>query len=317
MNDWSERVTSEISKAVIGQDKIVERLLVALLADGHVLLEGMPGLAKTLLVKSLGDALGIEFERIQFTPDLLPSDVTGTMVFQPKNGRFAPHKGPVFANLVLADEINRAPAKVQSALLEAMQERQVTLGGEAHSLPAPFFVMATQNPIEQEGTYPLPEAQRDRFLFKLVVDYPDETDEREMMRRWGRVTERPRLEAVSSGEELLALRRQIDLVHVSEAIQNYILALVRATRNAPQASHLAYGASPRASLSLYQASRALAWLRGLDHVAPSLVKEIFLDAMRHRVGLTYEAEADEITADGALTAILEATSVPESLAASR
>src|ERR1700691_802747 len=202
---WSQKLRDEIGKAVIGQDAAVERLLVALLADGHVLLEGMPALAKTLLVKSLGKALGVQFERIQFTPDLLPSDVVGTMVFQPKTGEFSPHRGPIFANLVLADEINRAPAKVQSALLEAMQERQVTIGGHTHALPAPFFVMATQNPIEQEGTYPLPEAQTDRFLFKLLVGYPSAPEESMMMQRWGQITQQPSVSAVSSGEELLEL----------------------------------------------------------------------------------------------------------------
>ncbi len=229
-HQWPTVIRAEIGKAVIGQEAVIERLLVALLANGHVLLEGMPGLAKTLLVKSLGTALGLQFERIQFTPDLLPSDVVGTMVFQPTDGKFIPHLGPVFANLVLADEINRAPAKVQSALLEAMQERQVTVGGESHLLPVPFFVMATQNPIEQEGTYPLPEAQRDRFMFKLIVDYPSETEEKEMMSRWGQVTAQPTLQGVSNGEELLALRSEVDAVHVSNEIQGYILSLVRSTR---------------------------------------------------------------------------------------
>ncbi|RME70033.1 MAG: MoxR family ATPase [Verrucomicrobia bacterium] len=311
---WAERVTQEIGKAVLGQSTIIERMLVALLANGHVLLEGMPGLAKTLLIKSLGTALGLKFERIQFTPDLLPSDVVGTMVFQPGDGRFIPHLGPIFANLVLADEINRAPAKVQSALLEAMQERQVTIGGESHRLPHPFFVMATQNPVEQEGTYPLPEAQRDRFLFKLMVGYPEESDEREMMRRWGKVTTQPDLQPVSNAEELLSLRAHVDAVHVAPAIQDYILHLVRATRatTAPDAvrNRLAYGASPRASLGLYQASKALAWLRGLDHVAPEIVQDIFLDVMRHRVGLTYEAEAEGIDADAVLAEILNRVEVP-------
>src|SRR5580704_1114455 len=227
---WSQKLREEVGKAVIGQNAVIERLLVALLANGHVLLEGMPGIAKTLLVKSLGAALGMQFERIQFTPDLLPSDVVGTMVFQPKTGEFHPHHGPIFANLVLADEINRAPAKVQSALLEAMQERQVTIGGQTHPLPKPFFVMATQNPIEQEGTYPLPEAQTDRFLFKLIVDYPSAEEESTMMQRWGQVTKEPVLAAVSSGEELLQLREEVDRVHVAPAVQAYILALVRATR---------------------------------------------------------------------------------------
>lgn len=331
---WIERISSEIGTAVLGQSAIVERLLVALLADGHVLLEGMPGLAKTLLVKSLGTALGLKFERVQFTPDLLPSDVVGTMIFQPGTGGFVPHLGPIFANLVLADEINRAPAKVQSALLEAMQERQVTIGGTSHRLPHPFFVMATQNPVEQEGTYPLPEAQRDRFLFKLLVDYPGEEDEREMMRRWGLVTRHPELKAVSSADELLEIRQAVDSVHVADLIQGYILTLVRSTRElassgadtaalkgatssqfdaeqrGTQRQFLSYGASPRASLGLYQAGKALAWLRGLDHVTPAIVQDVFLDVMRHRIGLTYEAEAEGVSADDLLRAVLDRTAVP-------
>jgi MoxR-like ATPase len=312
---WSQKLRDEIGKSVIGQNAAVERLLVALLAGGHVLLEGMPGLAKTLLVKSLGLSMGVQFERIQFTPDLLPSDVVGTMVFQPKTGEFSPHRGPVFANLVLADEINRAPAKVQSALLEAMQERQVTIGGETHPLPSPFFVMATQNPIEQEGTYPLPEAQTDRFLFKLLVDYPSASDEAAMMQRWGQITQAPVLKAVSSGEELLALRAEVDRVHVSPIVQNYILTLVRATRTLaenPDASarRLNFGASPRASLALYQAGRGLAWLRGEDYLSPALVQELAPDVLRHRLGLTYEAEAQEVTSDAVITQVLASTPVP-------
>ena len=311
-NTWAERIRLEIGKAVLGQEAVVERLLTALLANGHVLLEGMPGLAKTLLVRSLGTALGVQFERIQFTPDLLPSDVVGTMIFSPKDGSFSVHTGPVFANLVLADEINRAPAKVQSALLEAMQERQVTIGGHTMALPKPFFVMATQNPLEQEGTYPLPEAQCDRFLFKLLVEYPAEQEELEMMVRWGQVTSHPELHAVSSGEELLALRAEVDRVHVSPEIQSYVLALVRATRALASRDGggrrlLSYGASPRASLALFSSSRALAWLRGMDYVTPSLVQELFLDCLRHRVGLTYEAEADELTADRILSDVLKST----------
>lgn len=314
---WSQKLRAEIGQAVIGQDAVVERLLVALLANGHVLLEGMPGLAKTLLIKSLGTALGVQFERIQFTPDLLPSDVVGTMIFSPKDGAFATHKGPIFANLVLADEINRAPAKVQSALLEAMQERQVTIGGGSHQLPRPFFVMATQNPVEQEGTYPLPEAQTDRFLFKLIVDYPSAAEEARMMEMWGQVTKAPALQAVSSGEELLALREHVDAIHVSAGVQAYILALVRGTRELAAASEggsakrlLNFGASPRASLALFQAGRALAWLRGSDYLSPALVQEIFHDALRHRVGLTYEAEAEELTSDKILSQVLERTPVP-------
>jgi MoxR-like ATPase len=313
--EWAGRIRTEVQKAIIGQDEVIERLLVALLANGHVLLEGLPGLAKTLLIKSLGSAMGLDFERIQFTPDLLPSDVVGTMVFQPKEGTFRVHQGPVFANLVLADEINRAPAKVQSALLEAMQERQVTIGGETHHLPKPFLVMATQNPLEQEGTYPLPEAQTDRFLFKILVDYPTEQEERAMMERWGQLSMQPKLSAVSSGEELLRMRNQVDGVHLSPPLQAYMLALVRATRAAAAAAGnggkvLSYGASPRASLALVQASRALAWLHGMDHATPEVVQNVFLDALRHRVGLTYEAEAEETTTDEILRGVLQRIPVP-------
>ncbi|HVU33176.1 MAG TPA: MoxR family ATPase [Opitutaceae bacterium] len=312
---WSQKIRAEIAKAVIGQDAVVERLLVALLANGHVLLEGMPGLAKTLLVKSLGTALGVQFERIQFTPDLLPSDVVGTMIFQPKSGEFSAHRGPIFANLVLADEINRAPAKVQSALLEAMQERQVTIGGQTQPLPRPFFVMATQNPVEQEGTYPLPEAQTDRFLFKLLVDYPSAEDEATMMQRWGQVTQQPELTRASSGEELLGLRADVDRVHVAPAVQGYILALVRGTRVLAEKEgnpkrYLNFGASPRASLALYQAGRALAWLRGQDYVSPAIVQDLAPDVLRHRIGLSYEAEAEEIASDKIIGQVIERTPVP-------
>ncbi len=244
-------------------------------------------------------------------------DVVGTMIFSPKDGGFQTHRGPIFANLVLADEINRAPAKVQAALLEAMQERQVTLGGQTHPLPRPFFVMATQNPVEQEGTYPLPEAQTDRFLFKLLVDYPSLDEETAMMSRWGQVTRSPALAAVSSAEELLALRALVDAVHVAPAVQGYILALVRATRDLAKPSpngkarHVAYGASPRASLALYQAAKALAWLRGLDYVPPALVQELAPDVLRHRIGLTYEAEAEELTTDSIVAQVLAQTPVPK------
>ncbi|CAB4242931.1 conserved protein of unknown function [Methylacidimicrobium sp. AP8] len=312
--EWRRRIFEEVHKTVLGQDRIIERLLIALLCGGHVLIEGMPGLAKTLLVKSLSAAVGVQFERIQFTPDLLPSDVVGTMVFHPQESRFYPHLGPIFANIVLADEINRAPAKVQSALLEAMQERQVTLGGTAHRLPDPFLVLATQNPIEQEGTYPLPEAQADRFLFKVLVDYPSEEEERSMLRLWGRLTETPQISGVSSAEEIRRLRSQIDQVYVSPAIERYILELVRASRRekflgGPKL--LAYGASPRASLALLLAGRTLAWLRGLDYVTPALIREIVPDVLRHRVGLSYEAEAQGIEIGRVLEQLVESTAVPE------
>jgi MoxR-like ATPase len=316
---WSSRISAEIGKAVLGQLAIIERLQIALLTGGHVLLEGMPGLAKTLLVKSLSDSLGVQFERIQFTPDLLPSDIVGTMVYSSGDGKFSPHLGPIFANLVLADEINRAPAKVQSALLEAMQERQVTIGGTTYPLPKPFLVMATQNPVEQEGTYPLPEAQLDRFLFKLLLDYPSHDEEIEMVRRWGYVTTRPELSAVSSGEELLALRHQVDAVHVADTIQAYIVELVRATRELAAAkggsATLSYGASPRACLGLFQASKALAWLHGMDYVTPAQVQAVYADVMRHRVGLTYEAESSGLTADKILAGIVDGTPLPQTASA--
>jgi MoxR-like ATPase len=288
--DWAQRLRVEVAKAVLGQEEVIEKLLVALLANGHVLIEGMPGLAKTLLVRSLGSALGIQCDRIQFTPDLLPTDVVGTMIFSPKTGEFSTHKGPIFANMVLADEINRAPAKVQSALLEAMQERTVTI-------------------------YPLPEAQIDRFLFKLLVEYPSFEEEATIMLRWGQVTKAPKIEAVSSGEELLALRSAVDDIYVSPQIRDYILTLVRATReyvlpNAAGKRYANFGASPRASLALYTASRALACLRGYDHVTPQLVQDVLPDAMRHRMSLTYEAEAEELTATKLLQQIIAKTPLP-------
>jgi MoxR-like ATPase len=312
---WSQKLRDEIGQAVIGQDTVIERLLVALLANGHVLLEGMPGLAKTLLVKSLGAVLGVQFERIQFTPDLLPSDVVGTMIFSPKDGTFTAHRGPIFANLVLADEINRAPAKVQSALLEGMQERQVTIGGQTHPLPRPFLVMATQNPVEQEGTYPLPEAQTDRFLFKLLVEYPSAQEEATMLTRWGQITRAPALKPVSSAEELLGLRSAVDQVHLSPAIEGYILALVRGTRALTVPDDrgyrlLTFGASPRASLALYTAGRALAWLRGQDFVGPAIIQDLAPDVLRHRVALTYEAEAADQTADKIIAQVIDKTPVP-------
>jgi MoxR-like ATPase len=319
VNGWSSRIAAEVGKAVLGQAHIVERLQIALLTGGHVLLEGMPGLAKTLLVNSVAQALGAKFERIQFTPDLLPSDVVGTMVFSPADGKFSPHHGPIFANLVLADEINRASAKVQSALLEAMQEAQVTIGGFTHKLPQPFMVMATQNPLEQEGTYQLPEAQLDRFLFKVLLDYPSQDDEVMLLARWGQVTSKPKVDVTSSGEELLSLRSQVDAVHVADSVRAYIVALVRKTRSlaagigrvsVSSENLLSYGASPRAGIALFQASKALAWLRGSDFVTPAFVQEILPDVMRHRVGLTYEAESQSLTPDKILQDIVKSTPVP-------
>lgn len=312
---WSARLSAEIGKAVLGQKTVIERLQIALLVGGHVLLEGMPGLAKTLLVKSLAEAMALGFERIQFTPDLLPSDVVGTMIYSPGDGSFTPHHGPIFANLVLADEINRAPAKVQSALLEAMQERQVTIGGVTHALPKPFFVMATQNPVEHEGTYPLPEAQTDRFLFKLHLDYPAEAEELEMLRRWGSAIHMPEVSGVSGADELFALRAAMDAVHVAPEIEAYMLAVVRHTRAlaaGPEGTRrvLAFGASPRASLALYQAAKALAFLRGEGHVTPAHVQDLAPDVLRHRIGLTYEAEAGGTTAESVVADTIRSVAVP-------
>ena len=312
--EWSERVRNELGKAVLGKTEIIERLQIALLVGGHVLLEGMPGLAKTLLVKSLGKVLELKFERIQFTPDLLPSDVVGTMVYMPNTATFSPHLGPVFANLVLADEINRSPAKVQSALLEAMGERQVTIGGKTHVLPEPFFVMATQNPLEQEGTYPLPEAQTDRFLFKLVLGYPGVDEELEMLHRWGGVSKTPSLAAVSSGAELLERRSDIDSIHVAPAIERYIVDLIQRSRElasgAADSRVLDYGSSPRGTLALYQSSRALAWLRGMDHVSPAIVQELLPDVLRHRIALTYESQAAGSTVEKVISEIIDSVAVP-------
>jgi MoxR-like ATPase len=312
---WAEKLSAEISKAVLGQTEIVERILVALVAGGNVLLEGMPGLAKTLLVKSVSKAIGLEFERIQFTPDLLPSDVVGTMVYSPKTLEFSPHHGPIFANFVLADEINRAPAKVQSALLEAMGEKQVTIGGDTYALPDPFFVMATQNPIEQEGTYLLPEAQTDRFLFKLNLAYPARQEELMMLERWGSVVHKPLVETVSSGDELARLRAALDHVYVAPQLQAYMLDLVRRTRELATEEHdglrmLEFGASPRATLGIYQAARALALLRGEAFVSPSLVQQVTADVMRHRIGLSYEALASGTRPDDVISLVLEQVPIP-------
>ncbi len=309
-------VEKEIGEVVVGQQSLVRRLLVGLLADGHVLLEGVPGLAKTLLVSTLAQTLSVSFRRIQFTPDLLPSDVTGTPIYNPKTGEFTIKPGPVFANVVLADEVNRAPAKVQSALLEAMQERQVTLGDKTFRLSAPFLVLATQNPIEQEGTYNLPEAQLDRFLLKVVVHYPTRDDEREVVDRMARTGAKPAARAVATKEQLLAARALVDEVRLDARLRDYIVDLVRATRE-PKAHKLddlvplvATGASPRASISLALAARASAFLAGRAYVIPQDVKTIAPDVMRHRIIVSYEAEAEGVDADAVVRRLLETVPVP-------
>jgi MoxR-like ATPase len=308
-------IVREVAKRVVGQDAMIERLLVGLLCGGHILIEGVPGLAKTLAVRTLAETIRTRFQRIQFTPDLLPADIIGTLVFDQRTGEFRPKRGPLFANLVLADEINRAPAKVQAALLEAMQEKQVTIGGETHQLEEPFLVLATQNPIEHEGTYPLPEAELDRFMLKIRVSYPSRDEEKEILWRMagGRL---PPVEAVADPEEILTLRAAIGDLYMDQKIVDYIVDLVRATRE-PQAVGLgelrpliAYGGSPRASIYLAQAARAHAYMRGRAYVVPEDVRTMACDVLRHRVLLTFEAEAEDVTADGIIVRLLDAVDAP-------
>ena len=307
-------VREEVARVVVGQRLMVDRLLVGLLAGGHVLLEGVPGLAKTLAVQSLAQALAVRFRRIQFTPDLLPADLTGTMIYNPRDGSFTPKRGPLFANLVLADEINRAPAKVQSALLEAMQERQVTLGEESHPLEEPFLVLATQNPIEQEGTYPLPEAQSDRFMLKVRIDYPERAEEKEILRRVG-LAELPALRPRAGVEAVMGARAALADVYVDDKIQEYVLDLVAATRRPrdfglPLDALIAFGASPRATLFLVRGAQALAVLAGRPYVLPEDVKGIAPDVLRHRIHVSYEAEAEGIDGEEVGRRILEQVRVP-------
>ena len=305
----------EIRKVVVGQDTLVERVLIGLLADGHILLEGVPGLAKTLLVKTVSQAINSEFSRLQFTPDLLPADLIGTQIYSPRTTDFTVYKGPIFANLVLADEINRAPAKVQSALLEAMQERQVTIGHTSYPLESLFLVLATQNPIEQEGTYPLPEAQVDRFMLKVVVDYPIRSEERMIIDRMTGA-DLPDIDPVVSQEQILNARETIRTVYVDEKIKEYVLDLVMSTRDPSEDGlrHLrpliAYGASPRASIYLVTAARARAFLQGRGYVSPEDIKHIAPDVLRHRVIPTYEAEAESITSADIVSDILDHVRVP-------
>ncbi len=305
----------EMGKVIVGQSQLVERLLIGLLAEGHILIEGVPGLAKTLSVRTLASTIQAKFQRIQFTPDLLPADLIGTLVYHPKDGNFTTKKGPIFANIILADEINRAPSKVQSALLEAMQERQVTIGETTFILPKPFLVMATQNPIEQEGTYPLPEAQVDRFMMKLIVTYPNKKEEKEILERMtiGRAVD---VQPVITPEKIFELQEMMHKIYVDEKVKDYILDLVFATR-APEKYKLAelkplisYGASPRASIMLTLASKANAFLRGRGYVTPDDVKQMGMDVLRHRVLVTYEAEAEEKTSEYILQRIFDQVEVP-------
>jgi MoxR-like ATPase len=309
-----EAVRQEVTKVLVGQERLLDRMLIALVTGGHILLEGVPGLAKTTAVKTLAQALGLKFQRISFTPDLLPADVIGTMIYNPREGTFAPRLGPVFTNLLLADEINRAPAKVQSALLEAMQEHQVTIGDKTYPLPEPFMVMATQNPIEQEGTYPLPEAQIDRFMLKYRVDYPSKDDERRIMNRFTRKTDIS-VNSVMSIAQILAMREVLDQVYCDEKVADYILDIVQATRKPADykldlAHAIQYGASPRASIYMNMAARANALMHGRAYATPQDVKEIAYDILRHRLILTYEAEAEELKSEDIIGKILNQLPVP-------
>ncbi|MBR0197927.1 MAG: AAA family ATPase [Kiritimatiellae bacterium] len=302
------RIRDEVGRVIVAQEKLVDRLILALITDGHILLEGVPGLAKTLSCNTLAKVLALDFKRISFTPDLLPADVVGTLVYSPKTGEFTPKKGPVFANLLLADEINRAPAKVQSALLEAMQERQVTIGDESYKLPNPFLVLATQNPLEQEGTYPLPEAQVDRFMFKCLVEPPSKSDERRIMQRFAENSEAPKVNSICSVEDIMALRETLKDVYCDEKVGDYILDIVFKTRE--KNAYIQNGASPRATLALNLASRANALMRGKAYATPQDVKEVVHDVLRHRIILTYEAEAENITSDIVIDRILDEVAVP-------
>ena len=316
-SDLVRKIREEVGKVIVGQEKLIDRLILALVTDGHILLEGVPGLAKTLSVNTLAKALGLEFKRISFTPDLLPADVVGTLVYSPKTGEFTPKKGPVFTNLLLADEINRAPAKVQSALLESMQERQVTIGDETYRLPRPFLVLATQNPIEQEGTYPLPEAQVDRFMFKCLVETPTKADERRIMERFAQGAKAPEAETVTTPEAIESLRDTLKEVYCDEKVGDYILDIVFATREPEKVKGLEslkeqiqVGASPRATLALNKAARANALVNGRAYATPQDVKSVVYDVLRHRILLTYEAEAENITSDKIIDRILSAIPVP-------
>ena len=311
------KIKTEVAKVVVGQQELIDRLLIAMLSNGHVLIEGVPGLAKTLTISTLAQALNVDFSRIQFTPDLLPGDLIGTQVYNQKTGEFAAHKGPVFANMVLADEINRSPAKVQSALLEAMQEKQVTIGGETYPLDQPFLVMATQNPIEQEGTYPLPEAQLDRFLFKLCVTYPDFNEEHEVMKRMASNKALEAVEKICSPNEIIRMRSMIDEVYSSDEIEKYIIRIVDATRFPEKydlsdlRKYISHGVSPRASISLLKASKAFALMQGRNYLLPDDVKSIALDVLRHRVAISYRAEADELSSDDLISKLLDAIKLSE------
>ncbi len=308
-------LSNEMGKVIVGQKHLIERLLIGILANGHILLEGVPGLAKTLSVMTLAKAIQVKYQRLQFTPDLLPADLIGTLIYNPRSGEFTTKKGPIFSNIILADEINRAPAKVQSALLEAMQEKQVTIGSETFKLDDPFLVLATQNPIEQEGTYPLPEAQVDRFMLKLNVDYPSKSEEREILDRMALTDTNLKVNTVLKPGDIKRLRSVVDQIYIDDKIKDYIVDLVIATRD-PQKygldldEFIEYGASPRATIYLAIASKAYAFLKGRGYVTPQDVKSIGMDVLRHRVIITYEAEAEEMTAEKVIQNIFDNIEVP-------
>jgi len=310
----TKSITKEVRKIIVGQDYLIERLLIGLLSNGHILVEGVPGLAKTTAVNALAKTISTGFQRIQFTPDLLPADLIGTQIYEPKTGDFSIKKGPVFTNIILADEINRAPAKVQSALLEAMQERQITIGSSTFPLEEPFLVMATQNPIEQEGTYPLPEAQVDRFMLKLKINYPNKAEEKEIVKR---VTaeEQNEIKAVAAPSEIIEIQKLVNRIYIDEKLQDYILEIIFATRE-PKVfgidieDLIQYGASPRASIYLNQAVKAYAFLHGRGYVVPQDIKTVGLDILRHRIILSYEAEAEDLTSDDIINKIFENIEVP-------
>ena len=312
---WVHPLQQEIGRVVVGQQNLIDRLLVGLVGNGHLLLEGMPGLAKTLSLKTLAAAIQVKFQRIQFTPDMLPADIVGTMIYNPRDGSFYTKHGPVFSNLILADEINRAPAKVQSALLEAMQERQVTLGDETHKLPDPFLVMATQNPLEHEGTYPLPEAQVDRFMLKVIVDYPNRVEERAIQDMMATTEPTFAVTPVVTGNDIIQARRVVNTIYIDEKVKDYIVDIIGATR-APQAygmelnGFIQNGASPRATIFLTLAARASAFLQGRGYVTPQDVKNLAHDVLRHRVTVSYEAEAEDITSEDIVKEIVETLPVP-------
>ena len=312
---WVAPLRQEIGRVLVGQKNLVDRLLVGLVTNGHILLEGVPGLAKTLSLKTLAAATQLKFHRLQFTPDMLPADIVGTMIYNPRDGSFHTKHGPIFSNFILADEINRAPAKVQSALLEAMQERQVTLGDDTYELPQPFLVMATQNPLEQEGTYPLPEAQVDRFMLKVIVDYPNRSEERAILDSMATSEPDFSVQPVVSGDNVIAARRVVNSVYVDDKLRDYIVDIVLATRDPKRYGidlngYVRYGASPRATIALTMAARAWAFINGRGYVTPQDVKTFALDVLRHRVAVSYEAEAENISSEAIITKVLETLPVP-------